>query len=64
MAELAQGKLGGRPFAVVRVYQYRLAHLSLHSTESFEQVAAGAARRRGGAAGDGMADFLGVDISW
>ena len=53
-----------RPFAVVRVYQYRLAHLSLHSAESFEQIVAGAARRRSGAAGDGMADFLGVDISW
>lgn len=53
-----------RPFAVVRVYQYRLAHLSLHSAESFEQIVAGAARRRDGAAGDGMADFLGIDISW
>lgn len=53
-----------RPFAVVRVYRYRLANLSLHTTTSFEQIAAGAARRRGGAAGDGMADFLGVDLSW
>lgn len=53
-----------RPFAVVRVYQFRLAHLSLHSAGSFEQIVAGAARRRSGAAGDGMADFLGVDISW
>lgn len=53
-----------RPFAVVRVYQYRLAHVSLHSAGSFEQVVAGAARQRSGAAGDGMADFLGVDISW
>jgi uncharacterized membrane protein YjgN (DUF898 family) len=53
-----------RPFAVVRVVQYRLAHLSLHSATSFEQVVAAAARKRGGAAGEGMADFLGVDISW
>jgi uncharacterized membrane protein YjgN (DUF898 family) len=53
-----------RPFAVVRVYHYRLAKLSLHSAGSFEQVVAGAARRRSGAAGDGMADFLGVDLSW
>jgi uncharacterized membrane protein YjgN (DUF898 family) len=53
-----------RPFAVVRVYRYRLAHLSLHSAQSFEQIVAGAVRRRSGAAGDGMADFLGVDISW
>jgi uncharacterized membrane protein YjgN (DUF898 family) len=53
-----------RPFAVVRVVRYRLAQLSIHSTASFEEVAAAAARKRGGAAGDGMADFLGVDISW
>ncbi|MDL2356441.1 MAG: YjgN family protein [Pseudomonadota bacterium] len=53
-----------RPFAVVRVYEYRLAHLALHSASSFESIAAAAARRRGGAAGDGMADFLGVDLSW
>ena len=53
-----------RPFAVVSVYRYRLANLTLHSAESFEQIAAGAARRRTGAAGDGMADFLGVDLSW
>lgn len=53
-----------RPFAVVRVYQYRLAHLSLHSTGSFEQIVAGAARQSSGAAGEGMADFLGIDISW
>jgi uncharacterized membrane protein YjgN (DUF898 family) len=53
-----------RPFAVVRVYRYRLAHVALYSPENFEHVAASAARQRRGAAGDGMADFLGVDISW
>jgi uncharacterized membrane protein YjgN (DUF898 family) len=53
-----------RPFAVVSVYRYRLANLALSSAASFEQVVAGAARRHGGAAGDGMADFLGVDLSW
>lgn len=53
-----------RPFAVVRVYQYRLAHLELHSAESFEHIVAGAARGGDSAAGDGMADFLGIDISW
>ena len=53
-----------RPFAVVRVYQYRLAHLSLHSAQSFEQIVAATARRRSSAAGDGIADFLGVDLSW
>ncbi|MDB5937059.1 MAG: hypothetical protein JWQ01_4403 [Massilia sp.] len=53
-----------RPFAVVRVYRYRLAHLALHTSGSFEQIAAAAARKRSGAAGDGMADFFGVDLSW
>lgn len=53
-----------RPFAVVRVYRFRLAHLELHSAGSFEQVVAGAARQRRGAAGDGVADFLGMDLSW
>jgi uncharacterized membrane protein YjgN (DUF898 family) len=53
-----------RPFAVVRVYRYRLAHLALHTFGSFEQIAAAAARKRSGAAGDGMADFFGVDLSW
>ena len=53
-----------RPFAVVRVYEYRLAHLALHTQDSFESMAAGSARRRGNAAGDGVADFLGVDLSW
>ena len=53
-----------RPFAVVRVYRFRLAHLALYSAGSFEQVVAGAARKRRGAAGDGVADFLGMDLSW
>jgi uncharacterized membrane protein YjgN (DUF898 family) len=53
-----------RPFAVVRVYRFRLAALSLHTTGSFEEIVAGAARTRPGATGDGVADFLGVDISW
>ncbi len=53
-----------RPFAVVRVHRFRLAGMTLHSTGSFEQAVAGAKRSRGGAAGDGVADFLGMDISW
>ncbi|TFW36164.1 YjgN family protein [Massilia horti] len=53
-----------RPFAVVRVYQYRLAQVELEVDGDIEQIAAGAAPRPVGAAGDGAADFLGVDLSW
>ncbi|MFL6673061.1 MAG: YjgN family protein [Massilia sp.] len=53
-----------RPFAVVRVYRYRLAHLALEADADVDQVAARTERSRASAAGDGAADFLGVDISW
>lgn len=53
-----------RPFAVVRVYKYRLAHIELEVDGDVEQIAAAAAPQRAGAAGDGAADFLGVDLSW
>ncbi len=53
-----------RPFAVVKVYQYRLARLELEVDGDFGQMAARASRTRGSAAGDGAADFLGVDLSW
>jgi uncharacterized membrane protein YjgN (DUF898 family) len=53
-----------RPFAVVRVYRYRLAHLTLHVDGDFEQLVDTTAPSRPGAAGDGAADFLGVDLSW
>jgi uncharacterized membrane protein YjgN (DUF898 family) len=53
-----------RPFAVVRVYRYRLACLSLQAIDDFEEISAGSRRVRPGAAGDGAADFLGLDISW
>jgi uncharacterized membrane protein YjgN (DUF898 family) len=53
-----------RPFAVVRVYRYRLAHLTLHVDGAFEQLVDTAAPAQAGAAGDGAADFLGVDLSW
>jgi uncharacterized membrane protein YjgN (DUF898 family) len=52
-----------RPFAAVRVYRYRLAHLEVHTSASFEQHVA-AARRRASAAGDGVADFGMIDLSW
>jgi uncharacterized membrane protein YjgN (DUF898 family) len=53
-----------RPFAVVRVYRYRLACLSLQVHEDFESISAGSRRVRPGAAGDGAADLLGLDLSW
>jgi uncharacterized membrane protein YjgN (DUF898 family) len=53
-----------RPFAVVRVYRYRLACLSLQVVDDFEAISAGSRRVRRGAAGDGAAGFLGLDISW
>jgi uncharacterized membrane protein YjgN (DUF898 family) len=53
-----------RPFAVVRIYRFRLANLTLHASAGFEQVVADAARKRNGATGDGVADFFGIDLSW
>jgi uncharacterized membrane protein YjgN (DUF898 family) len=53
-----------RPFAVVNVYRYRLAHLALEVQGDFELAVGGTARGTGGASGDGVADFLGVDLSW
>jgi uncharacterized membrane protein YjgN (DUF898 family) len=52
-----------RPFAVVSAYRYRLDHLMLEVDEGFDHVLADV-RPAGGAAGDGTADFLGVDLSW
>jgi uncharacterized membrane protein YjgN (DUF898 family) len=52
-----------RPFAVVRVYRYRLACMSLLAQGSFEDIAAGAAQRSG-AGGDAVAELLGFDLSW
>jgi uncharacterized membrane protein YjgN (DUF898 family) len=54
-----------RPFAVVSAYRYRLAHLMIEveAALDFDQVLA-TVKPTGGAAGDGTADFLGVDLSW
>jgi uncharacterized membrane protein YjgN (DUF898 family) len=52
-----------RPFAVVRAYRYRLAHISVSTTDGFERVLAGVSCA-GSASADGVADFLGVDLSW
>jgi uncharacterized membrane protein YjgN (DUF898 family) len=53
-----------RPFAVVKVYRYRLAHVTLAAQAGFEHIIAGAVPRAASAAGDGATEFLGVDISW
>jgi uncharacterized membrane protein YjgN (DUF898 family) len=53
-----------RPFAVVRIYRYRLAHVSLHVAGDLEARASAMAPGRSGATGDGAADFLGIDLSW
>ncbi|WP_051971743.1 YjgN family protein [Massilia sp. 9096] len=53
-----------RPFAAVRTWRYRVAHLHVHAPGGFEQATLHAARRSRSAAGDGFADFLGVDLSW
>jgi uncharacterized membrane protein YjgN (DUF898 family) len=53
-----------RPFAAVKIYRFRLDHLTLHASAGFEHVLADAARQRNGATGDGVADFFGIDLSW
>nr|WP_176936258.1 YjgN family protein [Massilia sp. PDC64] len=53
-----------RPFAVVRTWKYRVAHISVDAPDGFEQAVLAARRPAAAAAGDGIADFLGVDLSW
>lgn len=52
-----------RPFAVVNVYRFRLAHVHI-DVDGDIGTAAHMAGRRGGAAGDGAADGFGIDLSW
>ncbi|WP_323140670.1 YjgN family protein [Massilia phyllosphaerae] len=53
-----------RPFAAVRTWRYRIEHLRIDAPEGFEQATHAARRRPAAAAGDGVADFIGVDLSW
>ncbi len=53
-----------RPFAVVRTWKYRVAHITVDAPDGFEQAVLAARRPPAAAAGDGIADFLGVDLSW
>jgi uncharacterized membrane protein YjgN (DUF898 family) len=52
-----------RPFAVVNVYRFRLAHMHIEVDGDIEAAAAHMATR-GGAAGDSVADGFGIDLSW
>jgi uncharacterized membrane protein YjgN (DUF898 family) len=52
-----------RPFAVVSVYRFRLAHVHIEVDGDIEAAAAHMATR-GGAAGDSVADGFGIDLSW
>ena len=53
-----------RPFAAVRTWRYRVEHLRIEAPAGFEQATRAAQRRPAAAAGDGVADFIGVDLSW
>jgi uncharacterized membrane protein YjgN (DUF898 family) len=53
-----------RPFAAVRTWRYRVAHVTVDTPDGFEQAVLAARRPSAAAAGDGVADFLGVDLSW
>lgn len=52
-----------RPFAVVNVYRFRLAHLHIDVDGDIDAAASRVATR-GGAAGDSVADGFGIDLSW
>lgn len=52
-----------RPFAVVRAYRYRVGHITVTTAGGFESAVAGVAASSSASA-DGVADFLGVDLSW
>lgn len=51
-----------RPFAVVRAYRFRLAHIELLSFD-LDGIAASSAQTEH-AAGESSADFFGFDVSW
>ena len=53
-----------RPFAAVRTWRYRLAHAHVEVPGGFEAATGMAIQRSASAAGDGSAEFLGLDLSW
>jgi len=52
-----------RPFAVVSVYQYRLAHMSVEGG-SFDHIVQSGQNQQIAATGDSSADFFGIDLSF
>lgn len=52
-----------RPFGVVRLYRYRVAHLAILVDGDVETRACAIVRARPGAVGEGAADLFGIDIS-
>jgi uncharacterized membrane protein YjgN (DUF898 family) len=53
-----------RPFAAVRTWRYRLGHVRIDAPGGFEAATGQAGPRPATAAGDGSAEFLGLDLSW
>lgn len=53
-----------RPFAAVRSWRYRVENVTVDTPDGFEHAIMAARRPAAAAAGDGVADFLGVDLSW
>ncbi|CAN5152981.1 DUF898 family protein [soil metagenome] len=53
-----------RPFAVVKVYKYRLACMAIETQGSFDQLVSSEHAGAEGAGGDSAADFLSLDLSW
>jgi uncharacterized membrane protein YjgN (DUF898 family) len=53
-----------RPFAAVRSWRYRLDHAQVEAPAGFESATGMAQQRSVTAAGDGSAEFLGIDLSW
>lgn len=51
------------PFAMVRVQRYMLVHVHLATTADLDNLSGDAPQRRVNAAGEGAADFLGVDFA-
>jgi uncharacterized membrane protein YjgN (DUF898 family) len=53
-----------RPFAAVRTWRYRVSHVRVHAGHGFELATSMAACPVQGGGGDGLADFLSIDLSW
>jgi uncharacterized membrane protein YjgN (DUF898 family) len=53
-----------RPFAAVRSYRYRLAHTGFEFDAGADHAGGRIVQGSRKAAGDGVADALGIDLSW